>query len=259
MGKVVLALCALLLDRVLAFVPASVAKQSSKLFSEAPLRPDFDEPAAPAAAPAMALPVSEGSEIMSVIDELRWYDSSAATLDASSMVGAQPPFGFFDPVGFTKGISDEQLRWYRAAELKHGRVCMLAFTGWLVQSVNHVSFAGTIDSAGTSFKQIGELKFYEQWGAIPPAGRLQILSAIGLLEFVSEATTKPHYVFGGDSMGPNFWPFNLWYARFEDKPEKLKMQQMKELSNGRLAMLGVASLWSAHAFPGSVPFLPNPY
>jgi hypothetical protein len=100
MGKVVLALCALLLDRALAFVPASVAKQSSKLFSEAPLRPDFDEPAAPAApaapvaAPAMALPVSEGSEIMSVIDELRWYDSSAATLDASSMVGAQPPFGY---------------------------------------------------------------------------------------------------------------------------------------------------------------------
>ena len=100
MGKVVLALCALLLDRALAFVPASVAKQSSKLFSEAPLRPDFDEPAAPAApaapvaVPAMALPVSEGSEIMSVIDELRWYDSSAATLDASSMVGAQPPFGY---------------------------------------------------------------------------------------------------------------------------------------------------------------------
>ena len=136
-------------------------------------------------------------------------------------------FRFFDPAGFTKGISDEQLRWYRAAELKHGRVCMLAFTGWLVQSVNHVSFAGTIDSAGTSFKQIGELKFYEQWDAIPPAGRLQILSAIGLLEFVSEATTKPHYVFGGNSMGPNFWPFNLWYARFEGKPEKLRMQQMK--------------------------------
>ena len=48
-----------------------------------------------------------------------------------------------------------------------------------------------------------------------------------LLEFVSEATTKPHYVFGGNSMGPNFWPFNLWYARFEGKPEKLRMQQMK--------------------------------
>ena len=106
MGKVVLALCALLLDRALAFVPPSAAKQSSKLFAEEPLRPDFSEPAepaepaapaapaAPVAAPAMALPVSEGSEIMSVIDELRWYDSSAATLDASSMVGAQPPFGY---------------------------------------------------------------------------------------------------------------------------------------------------------------------
>ena len=37
-------------------------------------------------------------------------------------------------MGFTKGISDEQLRWYRAAELKHGRISMLACLGWVHQS-----------------------------------------------------------------------------------------------------------------------------
>ena len=96
MGKVVLALCALLLDRALVFVPASVAKQSSKQPQRRRVRTSTSLPrrAAASVGTAMALPVSEGSEIMSVIDELRWYDSSAATLDASSMVGAQPPFGY---------------------------------------------------------------------------------------------------------------------------------------------------------------------
>jgi hypothetical protein len=136
---------------------------------------------------------------------------------------------------------------------------MLAFSGWLVSSVNHVTFTGTLGTDGPSFKSIGELKFYDQWDALPPLAKLQIISAIGMLEFVSEATCKPHYIFGGNSMGPNFWPFNLWYARFEERPDKLRVQQNKELNNGRLAMLGVASLYSAHAFPGSVPFLPNPY
>ncbi len=32
--------------------------------------------------------------------------------------------GFFDPFELSKGKSDETLRWYRAAELKHGRVAM---------------------------------------------------------------------------------------------------------------------------------------
>ena len=36
-----------------------------------------------------------------------------------------------DPVGFAE-IFD--IKWLSEAELKHGRVCMLAVVGWLVQS-----------------------------------------------------------------------------------------------------------------------------
>jgi len=32
--------------------------------------------------------------------------------------------GLFDPIGLSKGKDDATLKWYRAAELKHGRVSM---------------------------------------------------------------------------------------------------------------------------------------
>ena len=44
--------------------------------------------------------------------------------------------GFFDPFGLSKGKDEETLRWYRAAELKHGRISMLATLGIFVQGYN---------------------------------------------------------------------------------------------------------------------------
>ena len=55
--------------------------------------------------------------------------SSALRADASGMDGIQAPTGFFDPLGLSKSASDETLAWYRAAEIKHGRVAMAAFLG----------------------------------------------------------------------------------------------------------------------------------
>jgi hypothetical protein len=41
----------------------------------------------------------------------------------------------FDPLGFTSGVDMEQIENFRVAELKHGRVCMLAVTGFLTQEL----------------------------------------------------------------------------------------------------------------------------
>ena len=57
----------------------------------------------------------------------------AKAFEASQMEGAQAPFGFWDPFGFAK-TSPEALTWYRAAELKHGRVAMVACMGFIAQS-----------------------------------------------------------------------------------------------------------------------------
>ena len=61
--------------------------------------------------------------------------SASAALQASKFaneIGAQAPLGFFDPLGYMKDASQEKFDHLRWVELKHGRVSMLAFTGYVV-------------------------------------------------------------------------------------------------------------------------------
>lgn len=50
--------------------------------------------------------------------------STALNADFSDRAGALPPIGYWDPLGLAS--SEEKFDQYRAAELKHGRVSMLA-------------------------------------------------------------------------------------------------------------------------------------
>merc|ERR1712176_1562365 len=50
----------------------------------------------------------------------------AASLKPEDMAGVTAPLGFFDPWGLSK---KGNIAVYRNAELKHGRVCMLATLG----------------------------------------------------------------------------------------------------------------------------------
>merc|ERR1712084_209288 len=59
--------------------------------------------------------------------------------------GQGPPFGFFDPIGLSSDISEGRLLFLREAEIKHGRVCMMAFLGILVGENFHPLFGGDID------------------------------------------------------------------------------------------------------------------
>ena len=47
----------------------------------------------------------------------------------------------FDPWGLSKIASAETLAWYRACELKHGRVAMMACGGFIVQGAG-IHFPG---------------------------------------------------------------------------------------------------------------------
>ena len=44
---------------------------------------------------------------------------------AADLVGNDLEFPDFDPWGFSKDADEEKMFWYRAAELKHGRIAML--------------------------------------------------------------------------------------------------------------------------------------
>merc|ERR1719321_1221335 len=66
---------------------------------------------------------------------------------AKSLPGVTGPLGFFDPLGFCSAddVAKGRINFYREAELKHGRVGMLAALGFLVGENFHPLFGGDID------------------------------------------------------------------------------------------------------------------
>ena len=96
--------------------------------------------------------------------------SSSALMGAlDDMPGATMPFKGFDPLGLATLGSDETLAWFRAAELKHSRVAMLATTGYLVQAAG-VHFPGML-SKDVSFESLSTMKPLDAWDAVPDAGK----------------------------------------------------------------------------------------
>ena len=56
-------------------------------------------------------------------------------------ISAESGGKIFDPLGLSTRGSDTTLCWFRAAELKHGRVAMLATVGWIAQEAGYVERA----------------------------------------------------------------------------------------------------------------------
>merc|ERR1719231_2112082 len=172
---------------------------------------------------------------------------STSDLTVRDMPGITDPIGFFDPVGYSETASDEAMLWFRAAELKHSRVAMLAFTGWCVNGAGF-HFPGFLSkNEGVSFESLAGLKPIDAWEAVPESGKWQIIFSIFVAEVATEMY-KPHYTMAGDKFDP------LGYATKWDA-DKLRAQQNKELNNGRLAMIGMMGFSVAAYMPGAVPAL----
>merc|ERR1719261_2052732 len=125
----------------------------------------------------------------------------------------------------------------RTVEIKHGRVCMMAFLGFIwQQGVGH--FPGYIShSPDLKFSDIPD--GVAAIGAVPGVGWAQILWFCGLLELgmFSVKTQRAPGAFnfyrpGGPELGG--YPG----VTDENRAQKLTI----ELQNGRLAMLGVFGL-----------------
>merc|ERR1712127_463789 len=102
-----------------------------------------------------------------------------------------PTVGFYDPLGFAKSgmgeagtLASEEavIGFLRQAEIKHGRVAMAAFVGFIVQS-NGIHFPWDLTTSGISHADIAAAGGpAAQWDALPTASKLQIFGAIGFLE-----------------------------------------------------------------------------
>jgi len=163
-------------------------------------------------------------------------DPSAPTsFDIKEMPGITAPLGFFDPVGFSEGESEGKIRFLREAELKHGRVGMLAALGFLVGENFHPLFGGDIDvPAYIAFQQTPLQTF---WYVVTLA--IAIPEVYSVFSFNSP--------FGGQpwSIRSDHEPGNLGFDPLGLKPKdpaELLAMQNKELNNGRLAMLAAAGM-----------------
>ena len=90
------------------------------------------------------------------------------------MDGILPPTGFFDPLQLSLGKSEAELKKWREAELKHGRLSMLATVGIIVAEKFHPFFNGLITGPGIYHFQQADLLLPNFW--------LFVLFNIGLVE-----------------------------------------------------------------------------
>lgn len=176
--------------------------------------------------------------------------------------GRTPETGgkLFDPYKLSTLGGEETLAFFRHAEIKHGRVAMAAMTGFLFH-INHIHFSGMLSpTEGVSFEALSAMGPFDAWNAIPLLGQMQIIFTIAGLEHASESLNPSgHYTKGGTpgdlKFLKNFWDLPGFTRKLS--AEQLAEKRLSEIKNGRLAMIGIASVFSAMAVPGSVPLLEN--
>lgn len=83
--------------------------------------------------------------------------------------------GFFDPLKLSEGKDDETLRWYRAAELKHGRISMLATLGIVIQGLNTGIIPGFPVQDTNAFEALKQV-YYKNPGALIQVRRILLIA-----------------------------------------------------------------------------------
>jgi len=155
---------------------------------------------------------------------------------AKGMPGITDPLGFFDPLGYctAEGVTEGKVRFFREAELKHGRVAMLAAVGFLVGEQFHPLWGGNVN-----------VPSYIAFQATPLQNEFfPVVLSLAVFEIFS--------VFTFDNPTDGLWSIksshsagDLGFDPLGLKPTdtaELKEMQTKELNNGRLAMIAVAGM-----------------
>lgn len=171
---------------------------------------------------------------------------SMSAVDGMIGVSTEAGGGVFDPLDLAELHSINPLvnphpKWLQEAEIKHCRICMLAFVGiWVAQ-------------AGLQFPGLGyeAVPWYDQFNEFAsknPGGLAQLM----LFFAVAEGATYCGDMWsgGGDRDAGDL-------GLYLKKPSQAEVDKLRlqELKNGRLAMLSVAACASEHWITGSVPYL----
>merc|ERR1712137_1313532 len=148
----------------------------------------------------------------------------------------------FDPLEISENYP-ELLPWFREAELKHGRVAMLAFLGCIAPDVVRLplsDFEGDLNLVNAHNKLIYGLGTGPMWWLLVFCGIIESLRFQQLGLGFEKLTLENA---GDVGFGKGFLP---------KTEEGIKQMKVKELKNGRLAMLAFGgaitqgTLWNVH-------------
>mmetsp|Transcript_2193 Transcript_2193/g.7330 ORF Transcript_2193/g.7330 Transcript_2193/m.7330 type:complete len:200 (-) Transcript_2193:182-781(-) len=139
----------------------------------------------------------------------------------------------FDPLNLSGSFD---IKWMREAELKHGRVCMLAWVGYVaVDNGFYVPFAPHVSSLAAHDAAV---KAGPMLGLLLAVGAIEAISYNAIAEMMSGETDRRPGDFYLD-------PFNMCST-----PEKLESMLEKEISHCRLAMFAFSGVVTQSALTG---------
>eukprot|EP00542_Grammatophora_oceanica_P017371 CAMPEP_0194027100 /NCGR_PEP_ID=MMETSP0009_2-20130614/1328_1 /TAXON_ID=210454 /ORGANISM="Grammatophora oceanica, Strain CCMP 410" /LENGTH=209 /DNA_ID=CAMNT_0038666051 /DNA_START=74 /DNA_END=703 /DNA_ORIENTATION=+ len=175
--------------------------------------------------------------------------TSKALKAYESEIGAQPPLGFWDPLGLLAEADDVKFNRLRYVEIKHGRISMLAVIGHIVTSAGS-RLPGDIDYSGTAFTDIPP--GLAALGKIPTAGLAQIIAFVGFLELFVMKDVSGDGEFVGD-----FRNGALDFGWDNFSPEEQERKRAIEINQGRAAMMGILALMVHEMLPSHDPYMIN--
>jgi len=180
--------------------------------------------------------------------------STALNADFSKELGAQMPLGLWDPLGMVSDADQDEFDRLRWVELKHGRVAMLAVTGYLVTYAG-VRFPGAEDIP-SGFAALDNLpgmvwaQLIATWGMMEAANQDQYAAPWGTNQNAlgeSPAEFKGDFRNGALDFG--------WDKLSADA--KMRKRAI-ELNQGRAAQMGILGLM-VHEKLGNVDNLLPPH
>merc|ERR1719313_2989588 len=191
--------------------------------------------------PLVQAPLSFGAPLRSVAKR-----TSSVSMAVEDLVGGinDPIFGgtpegkIWDPLGL--GADEASLYRRRVVEIKHGRICMVAFLGMTVGPNDLFSPTHQLLSPSQDLHFDDIPGGIAAVGAVPAAGWFQIIALIGVHELTvakQDYTKTPGEI-------------NTFLGFKPDDPVVFADKQLKELKNGRLAMLAVLGEMMAQQVSG---------